>query len=577
MPGGAKGSRAAYSRLICLGCRERRIRCELPSEVEIPGPGELKTVQTPCYRCKKLNVPCVVRQTLLGRPGHDSKPNPRAQARLVRACDVFSQVIIELPSRPAVHTQSEDEPYETRVINSSVVPHTRLDPLLRQEDLVRWSNGNTLLYHTPLSTETVVIIRSLDIIRLQKVEKEWFRHLPARIGNSHALDLSCKAMVAACAYARGEPKLAIDDCYRAVALAVNAVRLNFKQSPGGHFDDDMLACTALLAHLEGVIKKHAIPTRLHIQGLAAILAARPPTYPVTQLARQIFDFHICDAAIMACIQGTASPFETIPRAYYENDRRGCSDSDRAELKALGSELFIRIPRLVRLVRSIRSENQPLIDDAFTLLKPLLSLQDPQAEARLLEKTVTVRSSSHIDSKSTLLRESLQFACIDDFEALMYYWQNRLSLLRLEQRLHSLSAASSSVQATFHSRLSSNTPRTKEIFRLAKNILMSVEYFATLPLRKHQRLSAHAMVAVWGAHTDCSLAFSNMQDSTETSVLVELLLRRVSALLGAATKPDSSTVANVDSPLTVRDMDMAADMFVGGPLRGRFIELYCRAS
>lgn len=68
-PESSKRSRGAYSRLICLGCRERRIKCELPNDVVVPDPGELQTTQTPCYRCKKLGVPCVVRRTRLGRPG----------------------------------------------------------------------------------------------------------------------------------------------------------------------------------------------------------------------------------------------------------------------------------------------------------------------------------------------------------------------------------------------------------------------------------------------------------------------------------------------------------------------------
>lgn len=110
---------------------------------------------------------------------------------------------------------------------------------------------------------------------------------------------------------------------------------------------------ALLAPFEGVIKKHGILMRLHVEGLAAILAARPATYPIMQHARETLDFHACESAIMACIQGTPSPFESVARVYFANNRMGYSDSDRAQLKALGNELFIRIPRLVRLVRSLR--------------------------------------------------------------------------------------------------------------------------------------------------------------------------------------------------------------------------------
>jgi hypothetical protein len=457
---------------------------------------------------------------------------------------------------------------EAQVVNSSIIPRTGLrtsnDLPPSQGDPARW-NGDALLIHTPQSAETVIIIRAVDTIRREKVEKEWFRHLPTHVGHTRALDLSIKALVAACAYARGVPKLTSGDCYQALALALNAVQANIKQSHG-ELNDDILASTALLAPFEGVIKKHGVPTRLHVEGLAAILTARPSTYPVTQLARDIFDFHACDSAIMACIQGTPSPFERVARAYFANNRIGYSDSDRAQLKGIGSELFIRIPRLVGLVRSLRLQPSPqnqLLSDALRLLKSLLKLQDSQAEERLL-RNIKVHPSSDPDATSPL-RQSLHFVSVDDFEALAYYWQNRLSLLRLEQRLHDLSV-SSGVQAdnTDEPGVSfrpSFGPRTNEMFRLVKNILMCAEYAGTLPLRKHDRLFAHAMVVVWGVTMDVPVALSHIQDGEGTSPLSELLLRRVNATLPA--KP----------ALIAEDMDTAADIFVGGQPKGRFAELY----
>lgn len=566
--GKSKRPRGKYSRLICLGCRERRIRCELPSEVETPDPGELQTVKTPCYRCKRLGVPCIVRQTILGRPGPQSSSTTGADIRPVRTGDIVSRIIIELPSRTVAHTQPVTIQDEAQVVNSSVVPQAMLrssnDISPGQGDPTRW-NGNTLLIHRPQSTETVIIIRALDTLRCEKVEEEWFRHLPAHVGHTQALDLSIKAIVAACAYARGVPKLTSNDCYQALALALNAVQANIKQSHR-ELNDDILASTALLAHIEGVIKKHGVPARLHVEGMAAILAARPATYPVTQLARGIFDFHVCDSTIMACIQGTPSPFESVARAYFANNRVGYSDSDRAQLKALGSELFIRIPRLVGLIRSLRLQQSPqnqLLLDALTLSKSLLMIQDSQAEGRLL-RNITVRPLSEPEATSPF-DQSLHFASVDDFEALAYYWQNRLSLLRLEQRLHDLSMSSGVQTGNIDgSRISFRPtfgPRTNETFQLMKKILMSAEYARTLPLRKHHRLFAHAIVVVWGVTMDVPVDLSHVQDGEGRGPLSELLLRRVNHILAA--KPG----------LTTEDMDTAADIFVGGQLEGRFLELY----
>ncbi|KAF2734641.1 hypothetical protein EJ04DRAFT_493094 [Polyplosphaeria fusca] len=555
---GSKRPRGTYSRLICLGCRDRRIRCELPSGVETPDPGELRTVQTPCYRCKRLGVPCVVRQTVLGRPGPDSISPPAAAAGFppVMTGDIVSRIVIELPSRTLVPTQphAATPHHEAQVADSSVVPQTELRSSngLHQGDPARW-NGNPLLIHSPQSTETVLVIRAVDALQREKVEKEWFRHLPAHVGHTLALDLSIKAIVAACAYARRVPKLTPGDCFQALALALNAVQTNIKQTHG-KLDDDMLAATALLAHFEGALRKHGIPTRLHVEGLATILAARPATYPVSQLAREIFDFHACDSAIMACIQGRPSPFESVARGYFTKN----SDGDRELLKNFGSELFVRTPRLVGLVRSLRLQpSHELLLDALSLSKSLLELQDSQAEERLL-RNIKV----HSPSEPAPLCQSLHFTSTEDFEALGYYWLTRLSLLRLEQRLHDLSL-SSAVQADDTSFRPSFGPTANEMFRLGKNIVMSAEYAGTLLLRKHNRLFALATVAVWGVTMDLPVALSHFQDLEGTCSLSGLLLRRASLDLEAP------------SDLTAEDMDTAADIFVGGQPRGRFVELYAR--
>ena len=123
-----KRSREKYSRLICLGCRERRIRCELPSEIALPKPGELQTVQTPCYRCKRLGVPCVIRQTILGRPSPGSECASTVAAADIRPAGsgvVVSRVVVELPLRMVVCGRSGGA-VQCEIDNKSVVPQTVL-------------------------------------------------------------------------------------------------------------------------------------------------------------------------------------------------------------------------------------------------------------------------------------------------------------------------------------------------------------------------------------------------------------------------------------------------------------------
>jgi hypothetical protein len=577
---GPKRPRDSYSRLICLGCRERRIRCELPSEVEIPGPGELRTVQTPCYRCKRLGTPCVIRQTILGRPSPKGTSTAGADSR-PRSNDVNSQILIKLPSRTELPNQPLAIRNETRLVNGSTILSTRLlsstnlspnraNPIPRP--------ATALLLHVPQSPENAFIIRAVDTLRCENVQEEWFRHLPARYGNTRALDLSVKAIVAACDFARGVPEVTSRDCYRALALALADVHASLRRSKGEP-NDDILASTALLAPFEGILvskvavgpaeaatKRHGVPTRSHIEGLAASLAARPTACPATQLARDILDFYAGEAAVIACIQGTPSPFEGVGRAYYAADGTGSGDNDQARLKALANELFIRIPRLVGLVRSLRRQQSPqnqLLLEAFRLSHSLLKLEDSEAEERLLRR-IEIRPSSNSDA-SPFVNQSLHCSSGKEFEALAYYWQSRLSLLRLDLRLRDLAVSKTvpthSADESGSAFWPSFTPNSDELFRLVKNVLMCLDHAKTLRLRKHDRLFAHAMVVVWGVKMDVPGRLSSDQDGKGVRRLSDLLLRSVNRALAA--KLD----------FTAQDMDAAADIFVGGQAKGRYAELY----
>nr|POE86660.1 hypothetical protein CFP56_46844 [Quercus suber]POE87637.1 hypothetical protein CFP56_30226 [Quercus suber] len=553
-----KRPRDAYSRLICLGCRQRRIRCELPSGVEIPRPGELRPVQTPCYRCKKLGIPCVVRRTVLGRPSSDNSSTSSAQGEI---SDVVSRIIVELPSRtgPTISpdTVSNGAQSFDRTASSQGLLQSHNSVQLYKKALVRW-NEDALLIRIPQSSETVVILRALDTIRCEDAEEAWPRHLPVRTGHTEALDLSIKAIVAACAYARGVPKLTLDDCYQALIVALSAIHAKIKQS-AGQPSDDVLASTALLAPFDGVLKKHDTPTRLHVEGLAAILAARPATFPVTQLAREIFDYYACDSTIMACIRGTPSAFESVARTYFVNDREGHCDGDRAQLKAIGNELLISIPRLVGLVRSLRnmsSFQRELFLDTLRFLKSLLGLQDGEAESRLLTRAI-IRPVRDSDSPSSLC-QSVHFTSVEDFEALTCYWHSRLALLRLEWCIHDL-IASIEIQDESADRPEafpgpSLQPRAMikdDMIRLVNNILMCSQYAKKLRLRKRRRLFAQALVAVWGAISDTSMTRNNDKEKEQASAWLEMVLRGFNDVLTASPS------------LTIGDMDTAADIFIGG--------------
>lgn len=69
----AKRARGSYAKLICLRCRERRIKCQLADDGSvIPGP-DPQPADKACVRCRQQELPCVVRKTTLGRPNQSKK------------------------------------------------------------------------------------------------------------------------------------------------------------------------------------------------------------------------------------------------------------------------------------------------------------------------------------------------------------------------------------------------------------------------------------------------------------------------------------------------------------------------
>ncbi|PGG97258.1 hypothetical protein GX51_07408 [Blastomyces parvus] len=75
---GERRPRGQYSRLICRGCRSRKIKCVLPNPNEIQPSGIPQAAGKSCERCCNLNMECIVERTSLGRPA--AKRIPRTDS-----------------------------------------------------------------------------------------------------------------------------------------------------------------------------------------------------------------------------------------------------------------------------------------------------------------------------------------------------------------------------------------------------------------------------------------------------------------------------------------------------------------
>jgi hypothetical protein len=63
-----RGPRGKYARLICHGCRSRKIKCILPDPDDVGPLGAPLPAEKACERCRSMHLECILDQTVLGRP-----------------------------------------------------------------------------------------------------------------------------------------------------------------------------------------------------------------------------------------------------------------------------------------------------------------------------------------------------------------------------------------------------------------------------------------------------------------------------------------------------------------------------
>jgi hypothetical protein len=64
----ARQPRGSYAKLICLNCRARKIKCNLPADVQIEPSQHPQPPDRACMRCQQQSLGCIVDKTVLGRP-----------------------------------------------------------------------------------------------------------------------------------------------------------------------------------------------------------------------------------------------------------------------------------------------------------------------------------------------------------------------------------------------------------------------------------------------------------------------------------------------------------------------------
>lgn len=99
----------------------------------------------------------------------------------------------------------------------------------------------------------------------------------------------------------------------------------------------------------------------------------------------------------------------------------------------------------------------------------------------------------------------------------------------------------------------------ELQRYALNIVMSVQYARTNTARKRRRLLGQSLLTCWSTLQDYPDTLTGEYDDEEVkSWLLENM---------------SITILGQPSSIVAQDLDDAAELFMGGPLVGRYKELY----
>ena len=257
--------------------------------------------------------------------------------------------------------------------------------------------------------------------------------------------------------------------------------------------NDALVAAALLFCCETTLNPKAATVSPHTNGLSAIILsqAKRSTEP-SELARGIIYFHWKGTFAVPVALGEPSPFDNQYWLSLEPVSHWDADKEVLRLRHLGQKLFIRLPRLIASVRSLRAGPAPgtAVGTAVQLAKDLVVLQDVHAENKVLHRISVVKTSD--TAAASIVPFSFQYQDTTTFEAAVYYWQTRTLLNRLCIKLHDLCPLGNDVFDTA-------TLKTENV-RMAINIIMSSQYGCAIGVVGGWALCL-AFVAVWGAAYD----------------------------------------------------------------------------
>lgn len=435
----------------------------------------------------------------------------------------------------------------------STEPHVRIGSI-RSETLVRRqrhsheqvanrNQSQMLSLHRRSAPESTIAKLLVHDIDYHGFYHSFYALVPSYVGHSRVVDLAVTALTTLNCYFRQVPGVSMDTCRQSLAQALNALRSSMEDSKA-RLSDDIAISVAVLAATEGEINQRRAPDARHLSGLTAVLTSRPDSHEISDITRHLIYDHPGMTFMMPCIHGSASPFETQRWVNLDPPLRFKTMSSSASayrLRKVAFQLFIRLPRLVKLVRAVRQapNDTRSFRLALALAEELLALADGTAESELLHNVEVAKPLDDEDAK--IMPVSFKYHNILEFIAGVRYWQARISLLRLRRRLllNPPSQDATGIAET-----------EQEMRRMAANLLMSWSF--SNPKGYAWRFAIlYGLVCLWGLTIDLD-GFSGIQ----APFLREWILQ-VFNMSRLATER-----------ISAREFDECAELLVGGPLEER---------
>ncbi|KAK5686090.1 hypothetical protein LTS10_002204 [Elasticomyces elasticus] len=407
-------------------------------------------------------------------------------------------------------------------------------------------------------SEPAVSLTPLPLSVEDRLSSELYAYQLVRlaVGVRHhkCLELTCRAYLAATHCRRGT--VTLRSCYAALAHAIDGLQATLEVEHSNGVSDSVMQSVVLLSAVEAEKGDSNLLNASHVEGLTFTLVSHAIGTP-TEVSRS-------DIMTSCIARGVVNPLEKLNREHF--DYR--STDPLAKLTALRIEMCIRIPRLVTLTRLVKAEHakrdgkvaiSALHQRALTLARELYYLRDIVAEASLRRD---VESGS-----AWFTKRHWTFSSPSTWEAVSTYWHTRFLVLRLCQKLffNGIVDAGEPAALRLKGTIFLRSMLEAEVLETGQCLLMSNNRCQSFRPNR-DRLRAQSFILLWGAlpsmpKIDIEVE-SDQACEDRASVLRSRLLDSTIQLLQAP------QVFFLDT-----DMDEAAAMLMGGPVRGGYARLY----